>query len=60
VGWSKAKDLAAITKNKLRPIGLWLQRRMLWICGLGDEYFKNLDVSATSPITEESLDIHDD
>jgi hypothetical protein len=29
VWWSKTRDLATITKNKLRPIGLWLQRRML-------------------------------
>jgi hypothetical protein len=53
VGWNKANDLATITKNKLHPIGLWLQRRMLWLCGLGDEYFGNLsNVSSSQNIDD--------
>ncbi len=61
VGWSKAKDLAIITKNKLHPIGLRLQCRMLWLCGLGDEYFNNLsDMSTSLNIDDtEPPDIHD-
>jgi hypothetical protein len=48
VGGSEAKDLVPITKNKLHPIGLWLQRRMRWLCELGDEYFNNLSDGSSS------------
>jgi len=39
IGWSKAKETHVVAKNKLRPIGLWLQRRMLWLCCIGDSHF---------------------
>jgi hypothetical protein len=29
IGWSRANELANVTKNKLCPIGLWLQQQML-------------------------------
>jgi hypothetical protein len=29
----------AFRSNKLKPIGRWLQRRMMWICGIGDQIF---------------------
>jgi hypothetical protein len=39
VGYSEDRLLAGAQKNKLRPIARWLQRRMLWICGRGDNLF---------------------
>jgi hypothetical protein len=66
VGWSKANELVKVTKNKLRPIGLWLQRRMLWLCGIGDAYFLNKCAKSLTEIHEEfaddidGYDIHDD
>jgi hypothetical protein len=62
VGWSKTRDLATITKNKLRPIGLWLQCRMLWICGISDSYFTNTNAPAdiSNENGNDDYDIHDD
>ncbi len=45
-----------VTKNKLRPIGLWLQRRMLWLCGIGDAYFLNKYATSLTEIHEEFAD----
>jgi hypothetical protein len=61
-GWSKTRDLATITENKLRPIGLWLQRQMLWICGIGDSYFTNSNAPAdiSNENGNDDYDIHDD
>jgi hypothetical protein len=28
-------------KSKLRPIGCWLQRRLLWMCGIADQLFQS-------------------
>jgi hypothetical protein len=38
-GYSKDRLLARAQKNKLRSITHWLQLRMLWICGRGDNLF---------------------
>jgi hypothetical protein len=66
VGWSKAKEAAVITKNKLRPIGLWLQHRMMWLCGIGDKLFscKGQPPSLTSGDNDDleinnDVDVHD-
>ncbi len=65
IGWSKSKEFETIAKSKLRPIGRWLQRRMLWLCGVGDKFFTNL--SGMSNQIEElnndnymNDDLHDD
>jgi hypothetical protein len=62
--WSIANELVNATKNKLRLIGLWLQCRLLWICGVGDTYFKNktepTHVQVTNDDDGHSEDIHDD
>ncbi len=43
VGYSEERLLARAQKNKLRPIARWLQRRMLWICGIGDNLFMTVN-----------------
>jgi hypothetical protein len=60
IGWSKANELVNATKNKLRPIGLWLQRRLLWICGIGDSYFNNKVASNNTYVTNDEDSISDD
>jgi hypothetical protein len=66
IGWSKAKEASVITKNKLRPIGLWLQRRMMWLCGIGNKLFSSKDglASSTSGVNDDleiknDSDVHD-
>ncbi len=61
IGWSKAKEASVITKNKLRPIGLWLQCRMMWLCGIGDKVFSSKDglASSTSGVNDD-LEINND
>jgi hypothetical protein len=56
IGWSKAKETHNIAKNKLRPIGLWLQRRMLWLCGIGDSHFLSSKVIPLAVNCNEDLD----
>jgi hypothetical protein len=34
---------AGAVKSKLLSIGKWLQRRLLWMVGIGDKLFKNED-----------------
>jgi len=43
IGYSEERLLAGAQKNKLRPIARWLQRRMLWICGIGDNLFMTVN-----------------
>jgi len=63
LGGAKTKELVNITKNKLWPIGLWLQCRMLWLCRIGDSYFTSTS-NASTEINNVTLDndddIHDD
>ena len=40
VGWREQQLQLGATKNKLRLIGRWLLRQMLWICGIGDILFE--------------------
>jgi hypothetical protein len=60
VGWSKSKEVENFARSKLKPIGRWLQRRMLWLCGIGDEYFNNKNVPVNERDEVESEDNSND
>jgi hypothetical protein len=53
VGRIQANALVNATKSKLRPLGLWPQCRLLWICKVGDAYFKHKSASMDVEITND-------